>query len=54
MLAPLQNSDELATRYAADDRLRLDHVLSADVAEAVHASIAALPFDLIFHAGGSG
>ena len=54
MLAPMQNPDELATRYAADDRLRLDNVLSADVAEKVHASVAALPFDLIFHAGGSG
>jgi len=54
MLAPMQNTEDLAARYATDDRLRIENLLSADLVERIHTSVAALPFDLIFHHGGSG
>ena len=54
MLALALDDAAHTAAFAEDGRLRIDGVLDVDFAERVASAVEALPFDLIFHAGGAG
>jgi Rps23 Pro-64 3,4-dihydroxylase Tpa1-like proline 4-hydroxylase len=52
LLNPQLDVSELTARYAIDDRVRVDELLTPETTSAVHEAAKSLPYDYLFFSGG--